>query len=406
MQIDGFTVVLCGILIRTLFGILFLVFWLRDTRSIWFAWWSATCFLGDIAALLYLLAEFVFVSSSLGFEVGFLIAAFACCWQGARSFEGRQPLWLPVLGAPALWLTACLVPGFIENLGYRVVLSSLFLAALAGLTAGEFWRGRQEPLPSRWAIIVLFASLCAFFASRIAFLDVLPFPFGALPGQPAWLAAFSLILILHTAALAVLVVAMSRERLEREQQLKAQTDLLTGALNRRALMAYGERLVLRHRMGKKPLCLLLFDMDQFKSLNDRFGHLGGDEVLMSFVSVARENLRPGDFLFRLGGDEFCCLLPETALDRACEVAERVRRKIAAKVITVGGMTVTVTASMGIASTEIFDCGLDGLMLRADMALYAAKRHGKNRVAVATADDDAGVSLWAPPGRAEPVAVQN
>jgi diguanylate cyclase (GGDEF)-like protein len=273
------------------------------------------------------------------------------------------------------------------------------------MTAGEFWRGRQEPLPSRWAIIVLFVSLSAFFASRIAFIGVLPFPFGALPVQPAWLAAFSLILILHTAALAVLVVAMSRERLEREQQLKAQTDLLTGALNRRALMAYGERLVLRHRMGKRPLCLLLFDMDQFKSLNDRFGHLGGDEVLTSFVSVARENLRPGDFLFRLGGDEFCCLLPETTLNRACDVAERILRKIAGKVMVIAGMPVTMTASMGIASTETFDCGLAELMQKADTALYAAKRHGKNRVAVATADDDSGATLWAPPGGMEPVKIE-
>jgi hypothetical protein len=162
-----------------------------------------------------------------------------------------------VLGTPALWLLACLVPGFIENLGYRVVLSSLLLAILLAMTAVEFWRGRQEKLPSRWAIIALFASLSAFFASRIALVGLAPYPFGALPMQTSWLAAFSLVLILHTIILAVLIVAMSRERPEREQKLKAQTDLLTGALNRHAFEAHGERFIMRHETSGKPLCLLV-----------------------------------------------------------------------------------------------------------------------------------------------------
>ena len=311
MQIDGHTVVLCGILIRTLLAILFLSFWIKDRQATWFAWWSAAFFLGDLMALFYLRSGFVVVSAPSGFVVAALIAGAACCWQGARAFEGRAPLWLPVLGTPALWLLACLIPGFIENLSYRVVLSSLLLAPLLAMAAVEFRRGRQEKLPSRRAIVVLFALLSAFFASRIALVGLAPYPFGALPMQMNWLAAFSLILILHTVILAVLIVAMSRERLEREQMLKAQTDLLTGALNRHAFEAYGERLIAWHETAGKPLCLLLFDLDQLKSLNDRFGHAGGDAILKQFAAVARENIRPGDLLFRLGGDEFCCLLPGT-----------------------------------------------------------------------------------------------
>lgn len=240
-QIDGYTVVVSGILIRTLLAILFLAFWIKDRRAIWFAWWSAAFFLGDLAALFYLFGGFAVVFSRLGVMAAALLAAIACFWQGARAFEGRAPLWLPVLGMPALWLLACLVPGFIEDLSYRVVLSSLLLALLSAVIAFEFWRGRREKLPSRWAIIALFASLSAFFASRIALVGLAPYPFGALPMQTNWLAAFGLVLILHTIILAVLIVAMSRERLEREQKLKAQTDLLTGALNRHAFVAYGDR---------------------------------------------------------------------------------------------------------------------------------------------------------------------
>jgi diguanylate cyclase (GGDEF)-like protein len=253
---------------------------------------------------------------------------------------------------------------------------------LSAIIAFEFWRGRREKLPSRWLIIALFASLSAFFASRIALVGLAPYPFGALPMQSNWLAAFGLVLILHTIILAVLIVAMSRERLEREQKLKAQTDLLTGALNRHAFVAYGERLILRHETAGKPLCLLLFDLDQFKSLNDRFGHAGGDAILRQFVAIARENIRPGDLLFRLGGDEFCCLLPDTNMAQACEIAERARVRIAAASMDFAGFRVKVTASIGIASAETFGYTLEVLLHEADMAVYDAKRQGRNKVVVA------------------------
>jgi diguanylate cyclase (GGDEF)-like protein len=199
--------------------------------------------------------------------------------------------------------------------------------------------------------------------------------------------------ILHTVALAVLVVAISRERLEREQRLKAQTDLLTGALNRRAFMGYAERQMARHRISGKPLCLLLLDVDRFKTLNDRFGHSFGDEILTRFVAMVRDNIRPNDLLFRIGGDEFCCLLPETSAAQAYRVAERVRDRLATALIAGAGATVSVTASMGIASTEHFDYALDVLMHEADMAVYAAKEEDRNKIVVA------------PVGDASPVATQ-
>jgi hypothetical protein len=146
MQLDGFTVLLCTSFIGALLGILFLVFWIKDKRSIWFAWWSATFFLSEVAAALFLAGRLAADFYSIGLGVAALIAAYACSWQGARAFEGRTPIWLPVLGMPVLWLIACLVPGFIENNGNRVVLSSLLLAPTAAMTAVEFFRGRQEPL--------------------------------------------------------------------------------------------------------------------------------------------------------------------------------------------------------------------------------------------------------------------
>ena len=383
MQIDSFTVLLFGLFIKAVLGGLFLVFWLKQRSATWYAWWSGALFLACAATLIFATRGFAADIFAIGIGNMALIAAIACSWQAARVFDRRPALWLPLLAAPALWFVACLIPAFIENVAYRVVFSSLIIATLLILTAAEFWRGRDERLPSRRPVIVLFSTLALFFATRIPLVGVLPFPFGALPMQTGSVGAFNLIMFFHTLLLTVLIVAMSKERLEFDQRMKAQTDPLTGALNRRAFMSRGSRLLRRHNVEMKPLCLLFLDLDHFKSLNDRFGHSGGDDVLMKFVAVVHDNIRPTDFLFRIGGEEFCCLLPYTGSTQAHRAAERIRHQFEAATVDVAGTPVQTTVSIGIASTETFGYDLDILVRRADMAVYAAEQQGRNRVVVAT-----------------------
>jgi diguanylate cyclase (GGDEF)-like protein len=276
-------------------------------------------------------------------------------------------------------------------LAYRIVLSSCLAAPLLALCGFEFWRGRAEQLPSRVPIIAIFASFTLFMAARIPLMEATPFPFGLLPTQPGWLGAFNLLMFAHTLLLTVLIVAMSKERLELDQRTKAQTDPLTGSLNRRAFLWRGERLLKRHAYERAPLCLLFLDLDHFKSLNDRLGHSGGDDVLTSFVNLVNGCIRPSDFLFRIGGEEFCCLLPHTTTEQAHRVAERIRHQFETATLAVAGTPVKATASLGIASTDAFGYELDTLMRRADMAVYAAKRAGRNRVVVATAGEPEGAA---------------
>jgi len=287
---------------------------------------------------------------------------------------------------PALWVAAGAMPAVLERLPYRIVLSSGLAAPLLALSAFEFWRGRAERLPSRWPIILICASFALFMAIRIPLMNSMPFPFGALPMQPGWLGAFNLLMFAHTLLLTVLIVAMSKERLELEQRTKAQTDPLTGALNRRAFMGRGERLLQRHAYERAPLCLLFLDLDHFKSLNDRFGHSGGDDVLTSFVGLVNGCIRPTDFLFRIGGEEFCCLLPYTSTEQAYRVAERIRFQFEMSTVDVAGTPVKATASLGIASPDAIGYELDTLMRQADSAVYAAKRAGRNRIVVAARRD--------------------
>jgi diguanylate cyclase (GGDEF)-like protein len=157
----------------------------------------------------------------------------------------------------------------------------------------------------------------------------------------------------------------------------ASTDHLTGLLNRRALMDNATQLCTRQAKRKEPVAVLMFDLDHFKSINDRFGHHVGDEVLRLFGAVARANMRASDLIGRLGGEEFFALLPGTISDAAI-VAERVRAAFEVAAVSVGGCDAGATVSTGVASGAP-GTDVTALLIRSDAALYRAKAKGRNRV---------------------------
>ncbi|WP_051946848.1 diguanylate cyclase [Thermus amyloliquefaciens] len=162
-----------------------------------------------------------------------------------------------------------------------------------------------------------------------------------------------------------------------EAQLEAYTDPLTGLRNRRYLDLILERELFRARRYNRPLSLLVLDLDDFKKVNDTYGHPVGDRVLRALARCLEEHLRKSDRPVRLGGEEFAILLVETPLAQAVRLAGRLRQAVAAlKVIPVAGLT----ASIGVAEARPEDSPLS-LLKRADDALYQAKRRGKNRVEV-------------------------
>ncbi|MCW2241639.1 GGDEF domain-containing protein [Azospirillum canadense] len=177
----------------------------------------------------------------------------------------------------------------------------------------------------------------------------------------------------------------SRNELETanaELRYLADTDVLTGAKNRRAFTALAERELARHQRYHRALSLIMMDLDHFKAVNDEHGHAAGDAVLIEVIRRCRDGLRRHDAIGRLGGEEFAILLPETGLSQAREVAERLRQSIAAaSIFAPDGQALAVTASMGIAALGAGDL-LDSLLSRADHALYQAKECGRNRSVVA------------------------
>ena len=177
-------------------------------------------------------------------------------------------------------------------------------------------------------------------------------------------------------------IALENARLHDLVQRQAITDDLTGLVNRRRFLAVLDAEVERAGQFKTGLAIVLIDLDDFKGVNDRFGHHSGDRVLAAFGSLLQEHVRDVDLAARLGGEEFALLLPEVEGRDAVLVAERLRRSLSGRPIaSVEGNALSSTASFGVAQYRQGDTGED-LLRFADDALYRAKGEGKNRVCVA------------------------
>ena len=167
------------------------------------------------------------------------------------------------------------------------------------------------------------------------------------------------------------------ERLE----LLATVDAMTGRFNRRHFLTVAEAEWSRFQRYHRPLSFIMLDIDHFKSVNDRYGHATGDEVIRLVAKACSGGQRASDVVGRLGGEEFAILLPETDASAAQLVAERIRERIAAELFAYEKVSFRVTASIGIASATLAMSGVAALMRSADMALYEAKSLGRNRCAL-------------------------
>jgi diguanylate cyclase (GGDEF)-like protein len=175
-----------------------------------------------------------------------------------------------------------------------------------------------------------------------------------------------------------LILMVMRRYAERLRNL-SWVDSLTGALNRAGLEAQGRRVAQRTLRAGRSLAVIMLDADHFKSINDTWGHPVGDAVLRHLTQQIKAELRPLDLLARYGGEEFVLLLDGTNQDDALRVAERLRAKIEGEQVDVAGHTVRYTASMGVVNSDQHGYDLLELIVAGDMAMYAAKRAGRNRV---------------------------
>ncbi len=184
-------------------------------------------------------------------------------------------------------------------------------------------------------------------------------------------------------SLAFIFSFIIKEDIEKRKLLeRAIKDHLTKLYNRFYFEEEGRRELERAKRYGYPLSLIILDLDNFKQINDRFGHQKGDEVLIKFAEVLKKSVRKTDMPVRYGGEEFLVLLPHTHAEEAIKVAERIRKNFAGVAFRAGMEVFRLTVSAGVASCDLpEDCNLEDLLSKADKALYMAKKEGKNRTVV-------------------------
>ena len=381
LSLDSYTLLVASAALLILLGVAFAFLWLRDRRTTHLLWWGVTITVTGLALLSYFPGGRVDSFTSVAFGNAARLAAVLCLWFGVRRFQGRKPIWSIFAVVTLAWVGLCLYPPFLGSIGARIVAVSLFLGMICMLTAHELWRDRSDGLRTRLPLLLVFASVGFLMLLRVAVVGITPYPVGVLPQDPAWMALFAGTIVGHIMFAAIFFLAMTMERREAEQRSYALSDPLTGLLNRRAFDEFVQRMARRRSDAEEALGLLVLDLDRFKQINDRFGHEVGDRMLRVFAEVAESAVRPTDQLFRMGGEEFCFLLPDTNVEEAIAVAERIRRLFeASQVETAGGATST-TVSIGIAVSSLA-IDMDVMFAAADAAVYEAKARGRNRVVVA------------------------
>jgi diguanylate cyclase (GGDEF)-like protein len=382
MSFEVNTLFLLTIDVEVILGLLLLLVWVQNTRVHAVAWWATAHLMRAGSVMLYGLYGSVPDLIAIDLSNVILFSSFGVTWNGARVFNGRPALPGSLIAGAVVWLIASQWPGFEAAAAVRGQLSSMIIAFYTWLAAYEFWRGRNEPLVSRWPAIVLFLTHGMMFLLRTPLNALLHGRDGDTILASAWLSVLSLEAFLMTIATAFILLAMSKERTELRHKTAAMIDPLTGLLNRRAFLQDAEALLRQQISRDRPIGVLLIDLDHFKSINDRFGHATGDSVLQIFAKTAQENLRQTDLIGRLGGEEFVVVLADASIDNAYLVADRLRNAFAVNAAVLDGVVLHATASIGV--SVIIDPAQDlaKLITLADQALYLAKARGRNRVEVA------------------------
>ncbi len=304
-----------------------------------------------------------------------LLAGVAMFHFGLQRFFGLALSWrrwagVLLLLAPTLAWYTLNEPDF----NTRVVLVNAVWAALQLSMAWLVWRRGPEVFSTRYTVVVLLLH-AGVIALRLL-TALLPLPDEGLLEptrvQTLYIAANAMLIL----ALGLGLILLASDRLRETFEHSASHDSLTNALNRRSLIEACERELERCRRHGHRMALLMLDLDHFKTINDTYGHMTGDRVLVSFVTRVRDQLRRPDQLGRFGGEEFILLLPDTPPESALVVAERIRAAVA----KVSEGLPAITVSIGVTVNRPDETDIDELLARADRALYLAKSQGRNRIA--------------------------
>lgn len=298
---------------------------------------------------------------------------------GIQRYLGDRASTGPLLALiAAIFIAGIFMEALRDSLVARVMIFSALHLVLTAWSGVLLWQSEKRGMRTYHrmtaAVLLSFAVVLAFrFTVTIIPADVIPF--GTRDMQPVAFLAAMVFGFLLTMAFAVMLF--------REKQVElidlAEKDPLTGMNNRLSLEQVANRFIQRADRGELALSVLLFDLDHFKRVNDKFGHQAGDRALTEVALRIGQVMRGQDVAFRFGGEEFLALLPGAGLEQAERVAERLRTVISEEAVEIAGDRLTLTASFGVVQYQPGQENWDDCVRRADEALYRAKRDGRDRV---------------------------
>jgi diguanylate cyclase (GGDEF)-like protein len=341
------------------------------------AWWCAGMWC--LTAGLLLMATRAVLPSELAIGIGnaLVLLGYGLAYLGCCVF--RKSTISPIVGVvgAVIWLTLYFSsPAFQNDMALRVVIASSVIVVYSALSAVEVWRGwKSDRLPSFLSLLVLFITHSVVHVMRAGLNAFFP------TAHENTVVSYGLIAIgvenfIHAIGICFFFFAVIKERAERKYRLASEVDSLTGTATRRFFVSET-----RERLSTKPSngVLAIIDVDFFKSVNDSFGHLGGDRVLQAFGAFINERQSGGIVAGRLGGEEFGVFLPGLETSQAREWLEDLRVQVEAMQIVFLNNPIRITVSIGAASIRDAGIDFDHLMAAADGALYIAKAEGRNRL---------------------------
>ncbi|MDF2119632.1 GGDEF domain-containing protein [Roseiarcaceae bacterium H3SJ34-1] len=383
MNADSPTLISYTTVLIALMGGVFTLFWSREKQKAPLFWFVLPFLFGVTGAAITI--NPAFNPGGLGPRLGvfFILLAYGFAWQAVRALYRRRRLVLPVLLPSLLWLI--LSSAFRDKLEPPIPTAAMRMALLAafnGLAAYEFWRHAEEGLPSSKTLFWVFAIYAVLNAARIPVMTITPMPIGLAPTEIWAVIVYNLASVILALLVTTFMIVLARDRQSARNYSLVLRDALTNVYNRRAYHEHMQAFATNGDHPIPPYALLVFDIDHFKSINDRFGHQTGDKVIILAAQAAGKTLRKHDKVFRIGGEEFVCLLPDTTMHQAYDAAERLRAAFRELTETVDGKPIGATISIGVAATDGVMTA-DEIFAHADAALYQAKTLGRNRTVMAS-----------------------
>jgi diguanylate cyclase (GGDEF)-like protein len=312
----------------------------------------------------------------------FIVLGYGLLLVGVWEFLGQPKRWWVVKSAIAFVFLSFLYFTYLSpDIPVRIVIVSLIIATLSGAAAHCLLKDRTPRMRKIQALTAAVFIVHALYLSVRSVLTMAGVQIQDL-FTANWVQGLAFLdVIVSAICLAFGFTSMINRRLQFHLDHLASYDLLTEVFNRRAFEQAAVKEMSRCARHKTLLSVLLLDVDHFKRINDRYGHLVGDQVLKGTATAIAGALRMEDVLGRVGGEEFCMLLPGSDQESAIDISERVRMAVCANTIAHEGEVISITVSIGVATIQPDDTSWISLFQIADQALYRAKAGGRNLIAI-------------------------